>query len=133
MTDNSNRDIESACERLIRQFAFLNDAHDHDALAAMFVSGGSFARPSDPDNPVIGREEIRAFFRDRPKRRTRHVISNTVVEVESQNLARARSYVVLYSGGRGENVLVGDFHDVFRREETGEWRFQSRRGSLAFT
>lgn len=133
MTDASHREIEAACERLIRQFAFFNDAHDHDALAGMFVSDGSFARPSDPDNPVTGREAIRAFFQDRPKRRTRHVMSNTVVEVESEAAARARSYVVLYSGERGENVLVGDFHDVFRRDETGEWRFQSRRGSLAFT
>lgn len=133
MSDRSHRDIETACERLIRQFAFLNDAHDHDALAEMFVVDGSFARPGDPDNPVTGREEIRAFFRDRPRRRTRHIMSNTVVEVRSKAEAHARSYVVLYSGARGEDVLIGDFHDVFSLDEAGEWRFRSRRGSLAFT
>lgn len=133
MTETSHREIEAVCERLIRQFAFLNDAHDHDALAEMFVADGSFARPSDPDNPVIGREKIRAFFRDRPKRRTRHLMNNIVVEVQSGTVAHARSYVLLYAGERGEDVLVGDFHDVLRLDETGRWRFQSRRGSLAFT
>jgi hypothetical protein len=132
MTDPSHRAIEATCERLIRKFAFLNDAQDHDALAEMFTIDGSFARPTDPDNPVMGRERIRDFFRDRPKRRTRHIMSNTVVEVQSETSARARSYVVLYSGDRGEDVLIGDFHDVFAIDEAGEWRFQSRRGSLAF-
>lgn len=132
MDDAARFAIEYACERLIRHFAQRNDAHDHDAIADMFVEDGSFARPTDPDNPVTGREEIRSFFRDRPKRTTRHVMANIVVDVIDDRFARARSYVVLYSGEDGSNVLVGDFEDSFRRGDDGAWKFQSRAGSLAF-
>ncbi len=133
MDDVTRMTIEHACERLIRRFALLNDAHDHDALADLFTEDGSFARPTDPDAPVRGREAIRAFFRDRPKRETRHVIGNTVVDVESMTSARARSYVVLYSGEQGKTVLVGEFRDALARGETGIWQIVSRSGSLAFT
>ncbi|MEG3168014.1 nuclear transport factor 2 family protein [Sphingomonas sp. LB3N6] len=125
--------IEHACERLIRRFALLNDAHDHDAIAAMFTEDGSFARPTDPDNPVRGQDAIRAFFRDRPKRETRHVIANTVVDVESPTAARAVSYVVLYTGEQGKTTLVGEFVDTLSQDMAGTWRLASRTGSLAFT
>lgn len=124
--------IEQAIVKQIHRFAQANDAHDHDALAAMFTQDGAFARPTAPDSPVCGRGAIRAFFRDRPARRTRHVMANIVVNVLSPVEARARSYVVLYSGERGENVLVGDFEDELRLEPDGLWRFSRRSGSLAF-
>lgn len=124
--------IEQACERLIRRFAWANDAQDHDAVAAMFTQDGSFARPTAPDAPVTGREAIRAFFRDRPKRATRHVMSNVLVDVEDDGRALARSYVTLYSGEGGKDVLVGAFHDVLVRDPASGWLFAQRRGSLAF-
>ncbi|MFK4872390.1 alpha/beta fold hydrolase [Novosphingobium sp. ZW T3_23] len=124
--------IERAIVSQIHRFAQANDAHDHDALAEMFTPDGSFARPTAPEAPVSGREAIRAFFRDRPARRTRHVMANIVVDLLSPVRASARSYVVLYSGERGENVLVGDFEDELRLEPDGIWRFSRRSGSLAF-
>nr|WP_313441349.1 nuclear transport factor 2 family protein [Novosphingobium sp.] len=124
--------IERAIVSQIHRFAQANDAHDHDALAEMFTLEGSFARPTAPEAPVSGREAIRAFFRDRPARRTRHVMANIVVDLLSPAHASARSYVVLYTGERGENVLVGDFDDELRLELDGIWRFSRRSGSLAF-
>jgi len=124
---------EQAIAAQIYRFAQANDAHDHDALAEMFTQDGTFARPTEPDRPVEGREAIRAFFRDRPARRTRHVMANVVVDFLSETEARARSYVVLYSGERGETVLIGDFDDRLVLESDRVWRFASRRGSLAFT
>lgn len=121
-------DVAWAVEQQIRRFAMLNDAHDHDGIAAMFTPDGSFARPTDPDTPIIGREQIRTFFRDRPRRVTRHVMANTVVETESATRVRAHSYVVLHLSDR---MLVGDFHDVLVLQE-GEWLFTERRGTLAF-
>lgn len=106
----------------------LNDAHDADGLAAMFTPDGSFARPSDPDSPVVGRENIHAFFRDRPRRVTRHVMANTVVEMASETEARAHSYVVLYMA---DKTLIGDFHDRLELHD-GVWLFAERCGSLAF-
>lgn len=121
-------DIAWAVELQIRRFAMLNDAHDSDALAAMFTHDGSFARPSEPDAPVVGRENIRAFFRDRPKRTTRHVMANTLVDPISETEVRAHSYVVLYMA---DKTLVGDFHDRLVLED-GVWLFAERRGTLAF-
>jgi hypothetical protein len=129
--------IRGICERLILKFARLNDAGEHQALAAMFTETGTFARPADPDNFVQGRDAIFAFFRDRPARRTRHIMTNILVEVESEERARAHSLVTLFMGpGNSEAlqcdaVLVGDFHDHL--EKIGDrWLFAERRGNLTF-
>lgn len=121
-------DIEWAVERKVRRFAMLNDAHDHDGLAAMFTDHGSFARPTEPDAPIIGKEAIRAFFRDRPKRVTRHVMANIVVDIVSDGEVRAHSYVLLHMAHK---TLVGDFHDRLLLQD-GVWLFAERRGTLAF-
>jgi len=121
-------EIEWAVEKQIRRFAMLNDAHDHDGLAAMFTEDGSFARPSDPDAPVVGRHDLRAFFCDRPKRATRHVMSNILVEILSASEVRAHSYVLLYMP---DKLMVGDFHDRLVLQD-GSWLFAERRGTLAF-
>lgn len=121
-------DIEWAVERQIRRFAMLNDAHDHDGLAAMFTDDGSFARPTEPDAPIIGKEAIRTFFRDRPKRVTRHVMANVLVDGVSEGVVRAHSYVVLHMA---DKTLVGDFFDRLVLQD-GQWLFAERRGTLAF-
>ena len=121
-------DIAWAVEQQVRRFAWLNDQHDHDGLAALFTEDGSFVRPAEPDAPLTGREAIRAFFRDRPQRATRHVMSNTLVAVLGQAEVRAQSYVVLYMP---DKTLVGDFHDHLVLRD-GVWLFTARRGSLAF-
>ncbi|MCD9028729.1 nuclear transport factor 2 family protein [Luteimonas sp. BDR2-5] len=135
--------IAFECEQLIRRFALRNDAGDHDALAEMFVEDGSFARPTAPDAPVRGREAIRALFRDRPRRFTRHLMLNTVIDALSPGRARATSYVALYSADAGVDTaaqappypasgphLLGGFDDELVQVE-GRWLFLSRRGSLA--
>lgn len=134
--------IAFACEQLIRRFALCNDAGDHAALARMFVCDGSFARPTAPDAPVYGRDAIEAMFRDRPRRFTRHLMLNTVVDVLSPSQARATSYVALYVADAGSEdtgappypctgpQLLGGFDDDLVLVD-GDWRFQSRRGSLA--
>jgi ketosteroid isomerase-like protein len=128
---------ERACERLIREFAYHNDAGDYERSAACFTEDGSFARPTDPANPVRGRTAIRDFFRDRPPRISRHLLLNTVVDVVSEDRARARSYVLLFTGASGGALpatadpvqLVGDFQDRLRRVD-GRWLFEERRGSV---
>jgi hypothetical protein len=129
--------IRDICERQILKFARLNDAGEHQALAAMFTETGTFARPADPDNFVQGRDAIFAFFRDRPARRTRHIMTNILVEVESAVRARAHSLVTLFMGPiesetlQCDAVLVGDFRDHL--EKVGDrWLFAERRGNLTF-
>ena len=132
--------IEWECEKLTRQYALYVDAGDYDLLERLFASDAVFVRPTDPDNPIAGRDSIIAGFRKRPADRvTRHVVCNTVVEADDATNAHGRSYMVLYQGSRGAEgetmamdkpVLVGAFEDRFVFED-GAWRFLMRAGSLA--
>ncbi len=130
--------IEWSCERLVRQFAMLNDERDHDGLAALFVEGARFSRPLAPDDWIMGREAIRVLFRDRPPRLARHIMTNTLVTPVSATEARGRSYLIFVSTTDisatppvAEPVIMyGQFDDVFVLED-GEWRFKERRGSVA--
>lgn len=121
--------------RLIFEFAALNDAGEADALAALFTEDGVFARPSDPQTGIQGRAAIASHFKERPPRNTRHLMTNTVVDVLTDTTAQARSCVVLFSGlkgdlpGRLNSVAVGEFHDELMRE-SGVWLFRKRSGSL---
>ena len=88
-----------------------------------------------------GRAEILAAFRARPPRAQRHVIANTVVEVERATEARAFSVIVLYMGDAAEDgglptkaansPLIGTFTDRVVLTSSG-WRFAERLGALDF-
>ena len=136
--------IVQACTELIHRFAERNDARDADALADMFVEDGVFARPTLPDQPIRGRETIRAQFRARPPgKMTRHVCVNTIVNVLSADEASARSYILLFTADLPEGAvppvkadakqLLGAFDDAFVRDDDGAWKFRHRQGSLAMT
>ena len=141
MTDEERNGIEWACTRLINLYALLNDAGDWDGVAGLYAQDGQMARPSAPDKPVIGRDAILASLKSRPPRAARHVISNIVVDVESETKARAMSVILLFQGeadGNGglpvrdpKGPLVGYFKDRLIRTEEG-WRFAERIGGLDF-
>jgi ketosteroid isomerase-like protein len=136
--------IVQACSELIARFAERIDARDADALAAMFVEDGSFARPTAPDAPVRGREAIREQFRARPANKlTRHIVANTIVTVKSAVEATAQSTILLFTATLAEGAklpvktdakqLLGAYEDVLVRDRDGVWKFKERRGSLAMT
>ena len=135
-TDAERLAIEHACERQIRRFAFFNDAQQHQELVALFTEDGSFARPTEPDAVIHGRTAILNFFTSRPARMTRHLMCNTVVEVQSADEASAYSTVLLYIADESMSpaglaaTLIGGFADTLRKVD-GEWLFDARRGSLA--
>lgn len=141
MDEAQRRAIEWDCTTLINRYTLLNDAADWDAVAALYTEDGSMARPSAPDKPVTGREAILAAFRSRPPRAARHVVSNVVVDVESETEARATSVIVLYQGtgeARGglpvrdaSGPLIGTYTDRLRKTAEG-WRFAQRIGGLDF-
>lgn len=141
MTEEERRAIEFDCERLIKHYVNLNDAQDWHGVAALYTEDARFARPSQPDVFVEGRAAILAGFLARPARAQRHVIANTVVEVEDASHARAFSVIVLYMGEAAEpgalpamdpkSPLVGTFTDKLVRTAEG-WRFAERVGGLDF-
>ena len=138
MTPIERAAIGWECERLIHLYSMLNDAGEFQAMADMFVEDGVFARPSQGDVLIRGREAILAAYTSRPARFTRHMITTVVVTVEDADNATAHSYLSLHSGQPGEGLprpaepayLIGDFKDRLVRVD-GEWKFKERLGSLA--
>jgi hypothetical protein len=138
------RAIEWACTKLMVQFAEFNDRQDYEALAALFDERGRFARPTDPDTVIEGRENILKAFQSRPKGRlTQHLCTNLLVTAESSDRARGSCRILLYTadaaaapeGAFGVKAdprqLVGVYEDRFVRTPEG-WRFAERRGRVLY-
>jgi ketosteroid isomerase-like protein len=130
MTDAETQAAERACERLILDYAALNDAGDWPAVAALYTENGRMSRPTAPDNFVEGRDAILAAFLARPARTTRHICANLRVTVTSDTSAIATSQILLFTGAE-QAPLVGSYADVFVLTNK-RWRFTERRGSLDF-
>lgn len=129
MTPDTRRAIEADCARLVALYANLNDAARWAELAALYAPDGRMARPTAPDDWIIGRDAILAAFTARPPRTTRHVCSNIVIDVADADHAVGESAMLLFTG---ESLpKVGSFHDRFVRID-GVWRFAERRGTLTF-
>ena len=121
--------LEWRCARLIALYANLNDEARWEEVAALFAQDGVLLRPTAPDVPIAGREAILAAFRARPARKTRHVCSNVVIDVDGPARARGVSAMLLYTGDGPP--AVGWFRDRFVLTPDG-WRFAERHGSLSF-
>lgn len=120
---------EREIERMILDYAALNDAANWDAVSALFVEEGRVSRPVAPDDFTAGRDAILAAFKARPPRTTRHIVSNIRVDVDGDN-ARATSQIMLFTG-LDMAPLVGSYADRLTNTPEG-WRFTERRGSLDF-
>jgi hypothetical protein len=129
VTADERRAIEQDCARLVALYANLNDAARWEDVAALYAEDGRMARPTAPDDWIVGRDAILTTFRSRPARTTRHVCSNIVIDVLDESHASGESAMLLFTGEGAPKV--GSFHDRFVRVQ-GEWRFAERRGSLTF-
>ena len=132
---------KAAIAELITRYAILNDAGDWEAVAALYTADGRMSRPVAPDDFIVGRPAILAAFRARPRRASRHIVANIVVELETDNRAGASSQILLFTGTPKEASalavlsvnppLVGTFDDQLVKTAAG-WRFAVRRGKLDF-
>lgn len=129
MDGDAIRGIEQDCARLINRYANRNDAADWVAVAELYAVDGRMARPTAPDQWIVGRDAILAAFLARPPRTTRHICANIEVEVIGPDAARGESAMLLFTGEGPPKV--GSFHDRFVRTQDG-WRFAERRGILHF-
>jgi uncharacterized protein (TIGR02246 family) len=120
---------ERAIERMIIDYAALNDAADWDAVAALYVADGRMSRPVAPDAFVEGRDAIVEAFKSRPARRSRHIVANIRVDVDGDE-AVAVSNILLFTAA-DQAPMVGSYHDRLVHTPEG-WRFAERRGSLDF-
>lgn len=143
VSPEERRNIEWDCHKLALRFTALTDAQEYDALAGIFTEDALFARPTDPDNPVRGRDNILAAFKERPTNKiTRHLITNVAIDVHTADRAAGRMYATLYTGDTANEAehgiqaapkqFVGEFFDEYVRTEDG-WRIAKRTGGITFT
>lgn len=137
MHDPADVFAKFACREVVEQSVQHLDGGDLDAFCALFSSDAILVRPGG--GAIHGREEIRSAYAARPAGRvTRHLVTNVVVTLQGSGQARARSYVLLWSGrADGEpgkqgwaadaRQLVGEFEDDLICQPDGSWRIQQRK------
>ncbi|NQV80371.1 MAG: nuclear transport factor 2 family protein [Alphaproteobacteria bacterium] len=137
MTDLERMLIEHACERLIMLYALHADTYAPDAVAGLFTDDAVLNRG---DGDAVGRAAILAAFnRRRPDAAVRHISTNVVIDVDSEDSARGVSTMTLYRRFGTMDLpqplepaeMIADYHDTFRRTPDG-WRFAHRRAVRVF-
>src|SRR3974390_1479286 len=87
-------EIEHACAQLVYAYSRALDLGDLSGAADFFSENGSLARPMTPDQVVHGREAIRASLLTRPPSlRTKHLVTNVMIQVEDSDTASGVSYL----------------------------------------
>lgn len=143
MTPAERQIIEWECRQLALRFTALSDRQQWREACALLTDDAVFARPTDPENPLVGRDAILAAFESRPAGRvTRHICSNLVMTARSEMQVSGHLYALLYTGDRSDDdstiivandkQLVGEFEDEYVRTEHG-WRIAKRVGKLVFS
>lgn len=143
MTPAERHMIEWECRQLALRFTALSDRQEWRAACALLTDDAIFARPTDPDNPLVGRKAIQAAFEARPPTRiTRHICTNLVTTARSESQVFGQLYALLYMGDKSndnnsvivadDKQLIGEFEDDYVRTENG-WRIAKRVGKIIFS
>ncbi|MEV0194890.1 nuclear transport factor 2 family protein [Nonomuraea sp. NPDC050691] len=124
-------------ENLVARYAELVDDGDFAGLGAL-LGDASFVGSS---GPVTGSDAIRTMFENTViiyadgTPRTRHVITNIIVDVDdAAGTAAARSYFTVLQSVDGrplEIIAAGRYRDRFLLRDK-EWRFAERRVQVEF-
>lgn len=127
----------TAITNLLYRYAELVDAGDFDALSDMFADADYMMRGSTPlRGPQVGgaMKATVKVYDGTP--RTRHVMTNAIVEVADDGAtAAARSSFTVFQATDGfplQPILIGGYHDTFINHgvNTGGgsagWRFSRR-------
>ena len=118
-----------AIHELAARYNHAVDSGDGVGFAATFTDEGALVS----GERIQGRAALTAFAQGLPSRlpKTRHVVSNLVVEADpiDPDAATLRAYLALYAGvgegGAPALVGLGTYADTLRRED-GRWRFAER-------
>lgn len=125
-----------AVTRLLYAYSDGVDSGRFEDVAALFGDSGLYGEVDGP--AACGKEQVLAAMRRNVRvydgvPRTRHVVTNIVVDFETSGTrAQCRSYVqVLHQapGGAISTIVAGTYHDVVECSGNG-WRFVERRMDL---
>lgn len=130
--------IESACRRLVGQYAHAIDLGHAGDVAELFTADGVW---ESPERRLDGGSAIAAAFGDRAgmERTSRHVCTTSVFTIDSADEASGITYFTLYRhdgpldgpAPLGAPAMVGHYEDRFVRTPDG-WRFAHRRAVASF-
>lgn len=135
MTEIERLLIEHACTRLQTLYCIHADNCAIDAFTQLFAEDGSVAVPEHP--AFVGHAAIRGSMQALSDLGVtmRHVMSNSLIEVQSPSSATGLCYLTAYgsispadaSGARPmeQPGTIGHYSDEFARTADG-WRFKSR-------
>jgi 3-phenylpropionate/cinnamic acid dioxygenase small subunit len=128
-----------AIKNLIYRYAMLNDSGDFTAVGALFARANLYL-PGQDQPAATSAQEIpqlwRKWSRVYPETgtpRTRHVITNVLIEAEGADRARAHSYFTVFQSTPDfplQPICGGAYRDRFAREPGGDWHFIERREDM---
>lgn len=125
---------EVAVTNLLYRYAEMVDSGRFEELATELFAHAEFVVAPPPAPRVDGAAMVRLMVattirHDDGTPRTKHVISNPVVEVDEESgTATCRSYYTVFQQTGTlplQAVVAGRYHDLFARLD-GEWRFTER-------
>ena len=124
-----------AVTKLVYTYAERLDAGDFEGLADLFSDATFRATYAGRTDVNRGSEEVHQVFQrlvrtyDDGTPRTKHVITNLIVEVDQGQLsASSRSYFSVLQGVANfplQVIIAGRYHDSFACQD-GHWRFTDR-------
>lgn len=123
--------IKDACIELGNRYAYYLDTNQPARISSLFDENGTYHGSS---GKYIGRKDIDLAFSKRPKsRRTIHIVTNHVVDIQSRHMVEVISNFVAYrtdeatgvASLEGQPIRVGRYIDECVRIED-DWLFQSR-------
>ena len=134
--------VQRACEELIYEYCRRVDFGRAGLIADLFTEDAQW---QGTDLLLAGREQIQDWFARREgvrRRVSRHVCTNVMVTVLSEDEAESVCYMINYRHDRREGdeslpvpaevpKYVGELRDRFRRTPGG-WRFARRQVDVAF-
>jgi hypothetical protein len=127
-------EIERECERLITMYCHYVDHDEAARIADLFIDEGMW---KNINVTMEGQEAIRAGFQKRQDNRgrmSRHICTNTLINVVSDSEATGVVYMSLYfhDGEPGRETSptdclqkLGEYRDHYVKTGNG-WRFASR-------
>jgi ketosteroid isomerase-like protein len=117
---------------LLATYAARLDAGDFAGMAELFADADVVSEASGMH--VRGAAEVLEIFERSTRRladgtpRTKHITTNAIVEVDGEQ-ATSRSYFTVVQQTdllAMQPVIAGRYHDRFRRDASGTWRFERR-------
>lgn len=129
-------DAAREIENLLYRYAELIDTGDFDGVADLFAHGRIHGVENGPPETVFeGRDRVRIMYEQSTRRyddgtpRTKHVITNTIVEIdEPTGRGQARSYYTVLQATPGlplQPIITGRYRDSFHVVD-GRWAFDTR-------